>query len=220
MEYTLQDTIATLRFDDGKANVVGHTFIDDLNGALDRAQSEAQAVIIRGRDGMFSAGFDLAEFKKGPEAGMKLAGRGFELLLRLYGYPLPLVAACSGHAVAMGAFITMACDSRVGVDGDFRFSLPETAIGMSLPPLLVALAASRISRRHMTRVALQSEAYGPREAIDAGFIDEVVQADELDQRVQEIAERLAALPGKFYAENKLSIRAHTLQVMRDNLKQA
>jgi enoyl-CoA hydratase len=220
MNYELRNTIAVLTFDDGKANVVGHSFLDGINAGLGRAQEEqAGAVILKGREGMFSGGFDLNEFKKGPEAGGAMVKRGFELLVRLYGFPLPLVAACTGHGIAMGAFIVMSCDSRIGVRGDYKMSLPETAIGMELPPLLVELAASRISRRHMTRVALQSEVYTPESAVDAGFIDEVVDAAELDARALAIAERLAKLPRAQYAANKLSIRERTLKAMRDSVDQ-
>ncbi len=218
MEYRLENNIVTLAFDDGKANVVGHEYLDNINAGLDRAEAEsAGAVIIRGREGMFSGGFDLAEFQKGAEAGMAMVQRGFELLIRLYGFPLPLVAACTGHGVAMGAFIIMSCDSRVGTAGNFKMSLPETAIGMQLPPILVELASSRISKRHVTRVLLQSEPYQPENAVDAGFIDEVVTADQLDVRTQQIAEKLAELPQAQYAENKLSMRANHLKVMRDSL---
>ncbi len=137
----------------------------------------------------------------------------------MYSYPLPLVAACTGHGIAMGAFIIMACDTRIGTRGDFKMSLPETAIGMELPPILVELTASRISKRHMTRVALLSEVYNPDQAVDAGFVDEVVEAGDLDARTMAAAEKLAQLPQKQFAANKLSVRAHTLQSMKDSLEQ-
>jgi len=220
MNYDKNNNIVTLTFDDGKANVVGPEFLTNINACLDRAEAEkAGAVILCGREGMFSGGFDLAEFQKGPEAGLAMVQRGFELLIRLYSFPLPLVAACTGHGVAMGAFIIMACDTRIGCQGKFKMSLPETAIGMQLPPLLVELATSRISIRHITRVVLQSVAYAPTAAVDAGFIDEVVEEDQLMARAMEAAEQLSQLPQAQYAENKLSVRARHLQVMKDSLAQ-
>jgi enoyl-CoA hydratase len=220
MQYTLSDNIATLTLDDGKANVVGPAFLDNINAGLDRAEQEtASAVILRGREGMFSAGFDLGEFKKGPEAGLAMVQRGFELLIRLYSFPLPLVAACTGHGIAMGAFMIMACDMRIGTRGAFKMSLPETAIGMELPPILLALAASRITPLHMTRVALLSEAYTPDQAVAAGFIDEVVTVEELTARSAAVAQQLAQLPQAQFAANKLSVRSATLQAMRDSLQQ-
>jgi enoyl-CoA hydratase len=218
MNYESNDNIVTITFDDGKANVVGTQFLDDIKVVLDRAEAEqAGAVILRGRDGMFSGGFDLAEFKKGPEAGMAMVKRGFELLVRLYSFPAPLVAACTGHGIAMGAFIIMACDYRIGSRGAFKMSLPETAIGMDLPPILVELTAARIVKAHMTRVALQSEVYNPEQAVEAGFVDEVVEANVLSARTKEVAQRLAKLPAKQYAANKLVIRADALRAMQDDL---
>jgi len=220
MDYELNGGIVTLTFDDGKANAVGPEFLDNINAGLDRAQQEqAGAVILRGREGMFSGGFDLGEFKKGPEPGMAMVKRGFELLVRLYSFPLPLVAACTGHGIAMGAFIIMTCDIRIGSRGAFKMSLPETAIGMELPPILVELTASRIARQHMTRVALLSEVYDPEQAVAAGFTDEVVDADELGARSMAAAEQLAQLPQGQFAANKLSVRASTLQAMRDSVEQ-
>jgi enoyl-CoA hydratase len=220
VKYELNNNICTLTFDDGKANVVSHEFMDNINAGLDRAREEnAGAIILRGRDGMFCAGFDLGEFKKGPEAGKAMVSRGFELLVRLYSFPLPLVAACTGHGVAMGAFMIMACDTRIGSRGNFKISLPETAIGMELPPILLELAASRISTRHMTRAALQSEVYNPEQAVDAGFLDEVVDAQTLTERSTAVAEQLAKLPQAQYATNKLSVRAGTLRAMKESLDQ-
>jgi enoyl-CoA hydratase len=214
MNYEVDDMIATLTFDDGKANVVGQQFLDDINAGLDRAESEqVAAVILRGREGIFSGGFDLGEFKKGPEQGMAMVNRGFQLLVRLYSFPLPLVAACTGHGIAMGAFIIMACDSRIGMRGDYKMSLPETRIGMDLHPLLVELTSARISKQHITRVALQSEVYNPDSAVIAGFTDEAVDADQLSARTLEVAHQLAKLPQGQYAKNKLLIRAKTLKAM-------
>ena len=218
MKYESENNTVTLTFDDGKANVVGHTFLSDINAGLDRALEEkAGAVILRGRAGMFSAGFDLKEFEKGVEEGLTMVRGGFELLVRLYSFPLPLVAACTGHGIAMGAFIMMACDMRVGTRGDFKMSLPETRISMDLPPLLLELARSRISRRHFNRAALLSEVYNPEQAIDAGFVDEVVEADDIAVRTQAIAAELAQLPQQQFAANTLAIRAASLQVMKDYL---
>jgi enoyl-CoA hydratase len=218
MKYELQKNIAIVTLDDGKANVVGQEFLERINATLDRAEQEkAGAVILRGREGIFSAGFDLGEFQKGAEAGMSMVTRGMQLLIRLYGFPLPLVAACTGHSIAMGAFILMACDSRIGTRGNFKITLPETAIGMELPHTMLELTASRLPPHFVTRAAIQAEVFSPDQAVTAGFLDEVEEAPDLDARAFAVAEKLAQLPQAPYAANKLAVRRKTLVAMRDEL---
>jgi enoyl-CoA hydratase len=217
MNYELDENVAVLAFDDGKANAVSHDFIDAINEGLDRAEAEAAAVIITGREGMLSGGFDLEEFKKGKEATMALASRGFEMLIRLYSHPQPVLVACTGHAVAAGAFILLAADNRVGVDGNFKITLPETAIGMNFPVVLRELVVARISNRHKTQVLVQSKVYDPAGAVDAGYLDEVVALEDLQAHVMDMAKNLAQLPAKVYARNKLDLRAESLERMRNNL---
>ncbi|MEH6582752.1 MAG: crotonase/enoyl-CoA hydratase family protein [Halioglobus sp.] len=219
MQYELNENVAVLTFDDGKANVVSHDFIDGMNEGLDRAEKEAGAVVIQGRAGMFSGGFDLEEFKKGQEATIALVSRGFEMLTRLYAHPQPLLVACTGHAVAAGAFMLLTADNRVGVEGNFKVTLPETAIGMIFPPVLRELVDSRISNRHKTRVLVQSSVYDPAGAVDAGFLDEVVPADELLEHVIALAKKLTQLPVKMYAQNKRDLRAVSLERMRADIAQ-
>ena len=102
MKYENVVNTVTLTFDDGKANVVGPSFLNDINAGLDRAQEEAAtAVILRGREGMFSGGVDLKEFEKGAEDGLKMVQRGFELLVRLYSFFLTL-GICILAAVVTG----------------------------------------------------------------------------------------------------------------------
>jgi enoyl-CoA hydratase len=215
MTYELNGNIAIVSLDDGKANVVGHAFLDSVNDALARAEREkAGALILRGREGMFSAGFDLGEFKKGPEAAMALVAAGMQLLIRLYGFPLPVVAACTGHGIAMGAFVILACDTRIGVRGNYKITLPETAIGLELPPTMLELAASRISPQFMTRAAIQAEVFNPDQAVTAGFLDEVVAGTELDARALAVARTLTQLPAGAYSANKLLTRGKTLAVMQ------
>jgi len=218
MGYELTDGIATISFDDGKANAVSHQLLDELNEALDQAESEASAVILTGRDGMFSAGFDLKEIQKGPAEGQALVNRGAHLFHRLFGFPMPLIGACGGHAVAAGAFMLLCCDTRVGVAGDFKIGLNETSIGMTLPVFGHELVASRLSKRHVTPAVIQSRLYDPGVAVDAGFLDEVTDAGQLMTRCQDIAVELKKLPTATYAQMKREVRANSLATIEASLK--
>jgi enoyl-CoA hydratase len=218
MNYREHGEVAVLHFDDGKVNAVGHDFVDAMNRGLDRAGSEAKAVVILGMDGKFSAGFDLSEFKKGPEALRSLRDKGARMLLRVFSHPQPVVAGCSGHAIAAGALILLACDSRIGRRGDFKIGLNETAIGMVLPVFALELARARLSQRHLTSAVVQSQLYGPDQAVDAGFLDRVVDAQDLQQHCIDVASQLAQLPTESYAANKAGARAVSLERIRTSLE--
>lgn len=215
--YTTEGDVAVLHMDDGKANVVGHTLIDAIHENLDRAEKEAKAVVLAGREGMFSGGFDLSEFAKGAEASMALVQRGFPMLLRLFTHPQPIVAACTGHGIAAGSFMILACDTRIGANGNFKHRLPETAIGMTLPGVLHEFAAARLSPRFLTAAVIQAKVFNPEQAVEAGFLDETCDTDQVLPRAIEEAQELAQLPTKIYAQNKLDCRQYSIQRMQESI---
>jgi enoyl-CoA hydratase len=104
--------------------------------------------------------------RSGPEAAQAMLARGVDLFLRLYLYPRPVVAACTGHAIAAGAIILMSCDLRVGTRGEYKIGLPEVTIGMPLPFFATELARDRISKRHYARVTALGTMYDPDGAVD------------------------------------------------------
>lgn len=218
LNYTLQDDVAVLAYDDGKANAVGHTFIDAVNEGLDKAEADARAVLLTGRDGVFSAGFDLKEIQQGPDAAAALVGKGAALMLRLFSFPMPVVAAASGHAIAAGAFLLLAADTRLGAAGDFRIGLNETAIGMSLPVFALELSRARLSKRHQTAAFIQANLYDPEGAQQAGFLDEVVPAGQLMEQAMARATALGELPTQAYAANKVILRQAEIAAIRQSLE--
>ena len=217
LSYDQTGKVAQLTIDDGKANVVSHALIDALNDALDRAEQDAGAVVLMGREGKFSAGFDLTEIQQGPAQAEALVDRGAALFHRLFGYPLPLVAACTGHAVAAGAFMLLCSDTRFGTEGAFKIGLNETAIGMTLPVFGYELANNRLNRTCLTAAFVQSKLYEPHGAVEAGYLDQVVSADALASESLATASQLAELPGGAYAANKRHLRRDALAAMKASL---
>lgn len=212
-DYRLQDDVALITFDDGKANAVGHDFIDHMTNSLDRAAGEAKAVVVCGRAGVFSGGFDLKEFEKGAEATSRLVGRGEAMFGTLFSYPLPIVAACSGHAVAAGGFMLLTADTRIGARGSFKIGLNETAIGMVLPEFGLILGDARLDVRYRTRALIQAELFDPEQAISAGFLDQTAPAEELLDRAMATARALAAMPGHAYRGNKVAARRGAIDAL-------
>jgi enoyl-CoA hydratase len=211
--------VRVLRIDNGKANAFATPLSEELIAALDAAEQDADAVVIAGRAGMFSAGFDLGTMAEGPAAAAKMVTTGGHMLMKIFGHPKPIVAACTGHAIAMGLFTMMACDYRVGARGPFKLGANETAIGMTLPTFALEVSKARISRRHLNRALVQATIYDPDGALDAGMLDELVEADHVETRAIEIATALGALPQPAFRNNKRLIQADIVRHVLDTLEE-
>ncbi|MDE0578715.1 MAG: crotonase/enoyl-CoA hydratase family protein [bacterium] len=218
VSYELNGDVAVVCVDDGKVNVLTHEVIAALHESLDRATQEAKAVVMAGRPGKFTAGFDLKVMQSGPEAARDLFRAGMDLFVRLYEFPLPVVAACTGHAFAAGAIWLMCCDVRIGADLDVKIGLNETAIGMVLPTSVVTLARDRLSPRHVHSSVLLARLYSPQDATDVGFLDWVVPAEELvEAAVAEAAGLAEGLSLKAFAGTRRAIRGPVGQSVREML---
>jgi enoyl-CoA hydratase len=207
---TIEEGVAVLRFDDGKVNVLSHAAIDAFESALDRAAADARAVCIVGRDGKFCAGFDLAIMMGEPDGTRRLVSRGAELLMGLYLHPQPVVVAVTGHALAAGALLVLVCDVRIGADVPAKIGLNETSIGMPLPQFAVELARDRLTPAALARATLAAEIYDPTGALEAGYLDRVVPADEVVAAAIAEANRLGAYRAGAYARTKEVLRRATV----------
>lgn len=216
--YQLEEHVAVVTLDDGKANALSHQALDALGEALDRADADhgARAVLLAGRPGRFSAGFDLATMTAGPEEMRSLVAAGARLIARLLLEPLPVVAACSGHALAAGALLLLACDHRIGIRGEFKIGLNESAIGMALPVWAVELARYRMPPSALDRIIL-GEVGGPEEACAAGFLDGLVDPDRLLEEATAVASRLSALRTGAVAATKMRLRRQVVDRMLDGI---
>ncbi|HKE77192.1 MAG TPA: crotonase/enoyl-CoA hydratase family protein [Acidimicrobiales bacterium] len=211
---TVEDGVAVVRFDDGKANVLSYAALNALAAALDRAGADADAVCLVGREGKLSAGFDLAVMTAGPDAARGLVAQGCDLLLRLYEHPQPVVVAVTGHALAAGALLVLACDVRIGADVPAKIGLNETAIGMPLPLFAVALAEDRLARTHLSRATVTAEIYDPAGAVAAGYLDRVVPVEAVEGEAIVEARRLAAYSTTAYGQTKQVLRGPTIARVR------
>jgi enoyl-CoA hydratase len=217
LSYEERDGVAVVTMDDGKANALSHDMLKALQGALDRAEQEAQALLLVGREGRFCAGFDLKTMMSGIEAATGLVSAGAEMYMRMYAYPLPVVAACTGHALAGGALLLLASDTRIAAEGAFKIGLNEVAISMPLPILAQELARDRLSKRHLTAATVQAKIYAPSEAVDAGYVDAVVAPESLIEQAHAEAKRLGALPRNAYGHTKAKLREATIAHIRNTL---
>ena len=208
--YEPRDNVAVIRMDDGKVNAMALPFFEGLGAALDRAEREQPgAVVITGRPGYFSAGLNLKLLPTLPpeELGRTMVAFG-RVMLRVFTFPIPTVAAVTGHAIAGGAMLMFACDLRHVAEGAFRIHLNEVAIGLTLPTWAITLAQSAIPRRWHTEALLHARPYSPEEALQRGMIDAVARpAGSLLDGALAAAAPLAALDQTAYAASKLRHRA-------------
>jgi enoyl-CoA hydratase len=213
VRYQLEGNVAVVTMDDGKANALGHAMIAAIHAALDRAEAEAHAVVLAGRAGRFCAGFDLKVLTAGRDLAVPLVRAGGSLFMRLYGLRLPVVAACTGHALAGGALLLLVSDARIGTEGPFKLGLNEVAIGIPLPILLRRLAEDRLDARRRIEATLLARVYDPAEAREVGYLDEVVDEAALLGRALERARELGRLPPRAFATSKESIRRPTIDAI-------
>ncbi|MBA2540967.1 MAG: crotonase/enoyl-CoA hydratase family protein [Deltaproteobacteria bacterium] len=215
VKYTLESSIAVVEMDDGKANALSVEMIAGVLAALTRAEGEAKAIVLAGRAERFCAGFDLRVMMSGPAQAMALLGRGSELLLRLYETPIPLVIACTGHALAGGALVVLTGDIRIGTAGAFKIGLNEVSLGMPVPVLAMELARDRLNKSELPRATLLAQIYDPEAALRAGYLDEVVPAGETLSRAKAEATRLGGFPRSAYQATKLRLRRATIAHIRE-----
>ena len=185
------EDVAVVTVDDGKANALSFAVIDALNHALDAAESSAKAVVINGRDGKFSAGFDLSVMTGSIDDARRLLAAGAALGLRLFTFPIPVVLGVTGHALAMGGILTTTADYRVGAEGPYKLGLNEVAIGMPVPTFGVELCRDRLSPAWFTRCVQNATLCSPADAVEAGFLDEVVALEAVRARAVAVAAHLA-----------------------------
>jgi enoyl-CoA hydratase len=212
---TIADGVATLAMDDGKVNVLSLAMQRELTAGLDRAEAERAVVLLTGRPGVFSAGFDLPTLQGGGPDGAAMLRGGFELSERLLGFPTPVVIACPGHAIAMGLFLLLSGDLRIGAEGPFKLVANEVAIGLTLPQAAIEVCRQRLSPAAFNRVTVLSEVYAPGpDAVAGGVLDRVVPADDLAASAHEAAVGLAALDLAAHAATKRRTRADALTALR------
>lgn len=214
VRYELRDSIATITLDDGKRNALSLEAFAALGAAFDRARADRAVVLLTGREGVFSAGFDLAVMRAGGAATAALVRTGFELAERILAFPGPVVIACTGHAIAMGAFLVLAGDYRIGALGPYKLGANEVAIGIPLPHFAIELCRQKLSPRHFHRAVVLSEMCAPEDAVAAGFLDRAVPAADLADAARETAARLATLNADVHATSKLRARAPALRAIR------
>ncbi|HZJ28212.1 MAG TPA: enoyl-CoA hydratase/isomerase family protein [Acidimicrobiia bacterium] len=201
--------VAHVSLDDGKANALNDASIDALLHGIDRARADGAGVlVIRGRSGVFSGGIDLGVLRgDDPQARLATLIRIARGLLAVWTAPIPTVAAVTGHAIAGGAVLAMACDQRIALDdADHRIGVNETALGMAFPTWALVICRSAIRPERLTETMLLGRTFAPSRAAETGIVERAVAPADFDTAVEDAAAEAAALPTAAYARTKLRLR--------------
>ncbi len=211
--YDHKEPVATITMDDGKVNALSLQMFSELNVAFDRAKTDGAVVVFTGREARFSAGFDLGTLTAGDADAATLLRSGFEMAERILSFPTPVVIACNGHAIAMGVFLLLSGDYRIGTAGAYKINANEVALGMTMPRTAVEICRQRLAPAHFNRAIILAEPYSPADAIAAGFLDRVVEASELQDAARNTAAQLATLNMDAHAASKLRARDGALKAI-------
>lgn len=213
LTYSFSDNISTIALDDGKANVMSVQMLTEINSALDQAEANGGVVILTGNAKLLSGGFDLAVFKEGsPDEIYTMLSSGAKLAHRLLSFPLPTICACSGHAVAMGIFILLSTDYRIGVDGS-KFAANEVAIGMTVPHFAIETLRQRLTPQQLNKAVNFAYYFPAKEALGAGILDELASAEDLMSTAIERAKGALELDAAAHTSSKLRMREGLLKTM-------
>jgi len=214
VSYRLDDSIATITMDDGKVNALSLQMLQELDKSFDQAAADHAVVVLTGRDGVFSAGFDLSVLRGGGPDALTMLQAGFRLAERLLSFPTPVVIACPGHAIAMGVFLVLSGDYRIGVLGPYKLLANEVAIGLTMPRAAVEICRQRLGPASFNRAVILAEPFSPEDAVPAGFLDRIVEPSNLEEACRSTAVQLGSLNMNAHAASKLRARGATLSALR------
>lgn len=214
VSYQLKDSIATISMDDGKANVLSLDMLGQINNALDQAAADRAVVVLTGREGIFTGGFDLRALGTGDTTAASMLTAGFRLAERLLSFPMPTIIACNGHAIAMGVFLLLSADYRIGAAGPYKITANEVAIGLTMPRTAVEICRQRLAPAHFHRAVILAEVYSPDNAVAAGFMDRTVSGSDLLGEARTIATGLSKLNMDAHKATKLRARDPALTKIR------
>jgi enoyl-CoA hydratase len=214
-----ENNISTITLDDGKANAFSFELLTQVNQLLAQVPRDSGTLVITGRDGIFSGGFDLKTLATGDmEKITKMVQLGYKLLLELYSFERPVIAAVSGHSIALGLFVTCCADYRIARDGDFICQANEVRNNMDIPIQIMEILKARVNKNFFYPAVFHSQAYSMKDSIAVGYIDEVIANKDLMKRAMEKAEDLASLPHPHYANTKKFAQHDLIETISNSIK--
>ena len=176
-----------------KRNAISYELIEELLTALDEVgNSSALVLILTGAGKAFCSGMDLEELKalvgRSPEQSLKDSETMARLFRSLYDFPRPTISAVNGAAIAGGCGLATLCDFTLSAP-EAKFGYTEVRIGF-IPAIVSTFLLRQVGEKHARDLLLTGRVIGAEEAYRIGLINEVVAAEKLIERAQELALQL------------------------------
>ena len=202
--------VRELRLARPPVNALNPDLVKLLTVSLREAETACDAIVLSGREGVFSAGLDVVELMQLDRQGMTdFWSAFFELLETIARSTIPVAAAITGHSPAGGAVICMMCDYRVMSHGSYRIGLNETRVGLILPWVLQSALTRLVGPRVAEQMIVAGSMIEPEDAFKTGFVDELESGyEETIQYAVQWCEKLLSLPRHSMLGNRAISRAH------------
>lgn len=209
--------VREIKLDRPPANALNPELTQALDEALDQAGRVAEAVIVSGRPGMFSAGLDVPQLLGLDRAAMTDFWMGFTVLLkRIASMPVPTVFALTGHAPAGGIVMALFADYRIMPRGGFKTGLNEAQVGLVVPPPVHRALVRLIGAHKAERIVVSGEMMDAERALKIGLVDELVEApDDSVPRAIDWCQGLLALPRSAMLLSRTMARADLRKIFED-----
>ena len=204
-----QDAIGYIVLDRPPANSYDRAFVDELDASIESARADGaiNVIVVRSAsEKFFSAGADVSVFANSDlQTQTAFVARANEAMGKLETTPKVVIAAINGHCLGGGLEIALCCDFRVAAEGTYKIGLPEVMLGL-LPGTGGTQRLPRLlGRQKALGLMLKGTTLSPQEAKDAGIVDEVVPAAELQSRATALAQEYATGPS--YARGQIKYAA-------------
>lgn len=208
--------IATLFLARGKVNALNGAVVAELRSRLEELEADpgVAAVVLAGRGRFFSFGFDVPElFPLSKEEFTAYVTAFCGLYRYMFLYPKPLVAALSGHAVAGGCMLALACDGRIMATGNAKISLNEITFGSTIFAGSVELLRFWVGNAAATKVLTSGAMFSADEARSLGLVEEARPEEAVLDRAREVASDLASRSPSAFAGMKALLRRPVAEEM-------
>ncbi|MFW0791006.1 enoyl-CoA hydratase/isomerase family protein [Gordonia sp. CPCC 205333] len=184
-------------------------WIVTVGGLLDEVAagaSDKKALVITATGKFFTNGLDTDWIFGNADKLPAYLDSVHALYVKVLTLPVPTVAAANGHAFGAGAMLLECADYRLMRTERGFWSLPEAQLNMPFTRGMAALLRTRLRDETATEAMLTSRRYGADDALAAGIVDEIVDADALVERARAVATERLPLSGANLGVVKAGLR--------------